>query len=246
MVLDVLLESVNVLSALATAALVVLTSKPTRASSVPYLLAIPAGFGLITVAFIVQVFQPFLVSGSPLLASPVQAVWLLTQTYGMLFIAFAYAKRTRLRLLGESTTADLLTAALVTMVFLAVMFATSAFGTGQVASTNAELFLRVVIMAATAYIIYETLRNWSQTRKASLGFVTIGFAFFLIEQVGFILALGALGSVAVFLAYEGRIVGLFVLNALLIVGVKAGDLVSIMKRLGLAAPAHYRAAPYLP
>ncbi|MGA8904587.1 MAG: hypothetical protein WB661_06225 [Candidatus Bathyarchaeia archaeon] len=246
MALDVLLESVNVLSALATAALVVLTSKPTRASGVPYLLAIPAGFGLITVAFIVQIFQPFLLTGSPLLASPVQAVWLLTQTYGMLFIAFAYAKRTRLRLLGESTTADLLTAALVTMVFLAVMFAASAFGTVQVASTNAELFLRAVIMAATVYIIYETLRNWSQTRKASLGFVTIGFAFFLIEQLGFILALGALGSVAVFLAYEGRIVGLFVLNALLIVGVRTGDLVSIMKRLGLAAPAHYRATPNLP
>jgi hypothetical protein len=246
MVLDVLLESVNVLSALATAALVVLTSKPTRASGVPYLLAIPAGFGLITVAFAVQIFQPFLVSGSPLLGSPVQAIWLLTQTYGMLFIAFAYAKRTRLRLIGESTTADLLTAALVTIVFLAVMFATRAFGTVEAASTNAELFLRAVIMVATVYIIYETLRNWSQTRKASLGFVTIGFTFFLIEQVGFILALGALGSVAVFLAYEGRIVGLFVLNTLLIVGVRRGDLVSVMKRLGLAAPAHYRATPYLP
>ncbi len=117
MVFDVLLESVNVLSVLATAALVILTVKPCRASGVPYLLAIPAGFGLMTVAFFVQSLQPFLVSSSPLLGSPVEAVWLLIETYGVLFLTFAYARRTRLLLLGESETVDLLVAGLVTLVF---------------------------------------------------------------------------------------------------------------------------------
>ncbi len=50
--------------------------------------------------------------------------------------------------------------------------------------------------------------------------------------------LGYLGSVATFLAYEERTLGLFVLKAVLIVGVKKGDLVVVMKRLGLGAPAH--------
>lgn len=55
------------------------------------------------------------------------------------------------------------------------------------------------------------------------------------------MSLGYLGSVATFLAYEGRTLELFVLNAVLIVGVKKGDLVVVMKRLGLGAPAHSRA-----
>ncbi len=50
-------------------------------------------------------------------------------------------------------------------------------------------------------------------------------------------------AVATFLTYEGRTLGLFVLNAVLIVGVKKGDLVAVMKRLGLGAPAHSRAIP---
>ena len=240
MAFDVLLELVNVLSVLAAAALVILTIKPCRASGVPYLLAIPAGFGLMTVAFAVQALQPFLFFGSPLLGSSVEAVWLLIETYGVLFLAFAYARRTRLPLLGESTSAALVVAALVTVVFLAVIFLTGAYGTVDAASINGEFFLRVVIMAATIYLVYETLRNWELTQKASQGIVTIGFAFFLVAQVGFLLALGNLGSVATFLAYEGRMLGLLLLNTILVIGVKKDDPVSVMRRLGLGAPAHFR------
>jgi hypothetical protein len=240
MVFDILLESVNVLSALATAPLVILTIKPCRASGVPYLLAIPAGFGLMTVAFAVQCLQPFLVSSSPLLGSPVEAIWLLIETYGVLFLAFAYARRTRLLLLGESTTADLLVAGLVTLLFLVVIFVTRAFGAVDAASTNGEFFLRTVIMAAAIYLVYETLRNWKLTQKASQGIVTVSFACVLVAQVGFVLALGNLGSVATFLAYEGRILFLFLFNSVLLVGVKKDDPVAVIRRLGLAAPAHSR------
>jgi len=240
MVFDPLLESVNILSMLATAALVILTAKPCRASGVSYLLAIPAGFGLMTVAFAVQSILPTLIQELPQLGTPAEAVWLLTQTYGMLFIAFVYARRTRVRLLGESTSIDLLVAALVTLVFLAVVVLTQTYGGLEAASTSGDLLLRVIIMGACAYLVYETFRNWAFTQKASQGIVTIGFAFFIVEQIGFILALGNLGSVAFFLAYEGRLMGLFVLNIILIVGVKKTDPIAIMRRLGLVAPVHSR------
>lgn len=240
---DVLLESVNVLSVLATAALVVLTIKPCRASGVPYLLAIPAGFSLMTVAFAVQAVQPVLVAGSPSLESPLEAVWLLMQTYGVLFLAFAYARRTWVRLLGESTSFDLLVAVLVALVFLGVILLTRAYGTVDAALINGEIFLRGIIMAGTIYLVYETFRNWSLTQRASQGIVTIAYALFTVEQLGFILALGNLGPVATFLAYEGRMLALFLLNAILIVGIKKGDPVAVMRRLGLAGPAHSRPTP---
>jgi hypothetical protein len=78
------------------------------------------------------------------------------------------------------------------------------------------------------------------TQKASQGIVTIGFVFFLVEQLGFILAMWSLGSVAVFLAYEGRIMGLFLLNALLVLGIKKDDPIAVLRRLGLGARAHDR------
>lgn len=240
---DVLLESVNVLSVLATAALVVLTIKPCRASGVPYLLAIPAGFSLMTVAFAVQAVQPVLVAGSPSLESPLEAVWLLMQTYGVLFLAFAYARRTWVRLLGESTSFDLLVAVLVALVFLGVILLTRAYGTVDAALINGEIFLRGIIMAGTIYLVYETFRNWSLTQRASQGIVTIAYALFTVEQLGFILALGNLGPVATFLAYEGRMLALFLLNVILIVGIKKGDPVAVMRRLGLAGPAHSRPTP---
>jgi len=242
---DVILESVNILSVLATIALVILTSKPCRASGVSYMLAIPVGFGLITIAFAVQSIFPFLIQGLPQLGSPAEAVWLLTQTYGMLFVVFVYARRTRVRLLGESTSIDLLVAALVTLVFLAVVAVTLMSGTITTASTNGVLLLRVVIIGASAYLVYETFRNWTLTQRASQGIVTIGFAFFIVEQIGFILATWNLGPVAVFLAYEGRLMGLFVLNIVLIIGVKKNDPIAIMKRLGLVAPVHSRAPELL-
>jgi small basic protein len=108
------------------------------------------------------------------------------------------------------------------------------------ASLDGEFFLRAVILAAAIYLIYETLRNWALTQKASQGIVTIGFVFFLIEQLGFIFAMMNFGSVAVFLAYEGRIMGLLLLNAVLIVGIRKDDSVAVLRRLGLGAPAHDR------
>ncbi len=245
MAFDILLTTVNLLSVLATAALVFLTAKPCRESRVPYLLAIPAGFGLMAVAFIVESVEPFLVSTSSLLGLPVTALSLLTQTYGILFLALTYARRTGLRLLGQSTFADLLAAALVTVGLFGTIFVTQALGAPSIMSSSAELFLRAVIIAATIYLMYETLRNWSLTHRASEGFVTIGFTFLLVEQFGFTLALANLGSVAAFLAYEGRLLGLFVLNAVLIVGVKKADQLIPLKRLGLGAPAHTRAQPLL-
>jgi hypothetical protein len=239
MAFDPLLTAVNLLSVVAAASLVVLTLKPCRASSVPYLLAIPVGFSLITVDFLIQLLEPFLVSDSPVLGLPVTGVSLLIRMYGTLFLVFAYARRTRFPLLGESTTAAPLAAALITLAFFGSMFATTAL-TAESVPVVAELFLRIVIIAATVYLIYETLRNYNLTHRASQGFVTIGFAFFLVEQLGFTLALGYVGAVATFLAYEGRTLGLLVLNAVLIVGVKKDDLVMVMKRLGLAAPAHSR------
>jgi hypothetical protein len=241
MAFDPLLESVNVLSVLATLALVILTTKPCRASGVPYMVGIPAGFGLMMVAFAAQTIMPLLIQGSSMLASPVEAVWLLTQTYGVLFLAFVYARRTRLRLLGESTSADLFLAALVTVAFLGVVILARAYGMVDAAPLLGEFLLRWVIVAASIYLVYETLRNWWLTQKASQGIVTIGFAFFVIEQLGFVLALANFGSVANFIAYEGRILGLFVLNAILIVRIKKDDPVAVMKRLGLVAPVHARA-----
>jgi hypothetical protein len=240
MAFDALLESVNVLSVLATAALVILTTKAYRASGVTYLLAIPAGFGLMTVAFAVQSIMPILVQGLPALAVPVEAVWLLIQTYGVLFIAFTYARRTRVRILGESTTIDLLVAGLVTLVFLAASFLAVSYGIIDGAIIGGAVILRGTIVAACIYLLYETFRNWRLTQKASQGIVTIGFVFFLIEQIGFILAMSNLGSVAVFLAYEGRVMGLFVLNAILIVHIRKDDPIIAMRRLGLVAPVHAR------
>jgi hypothetical protein len=245
MLFDPILESVNILSVLATAALAILTSKPCRASGVPYMLGIPAGFGLMTVAFAVQSIFPFLIQGLPQLGSPVEGVWLLTQTYGMLFIVFVYARRTRVRLLGESTSIDLLVAALVTLVFLVVVAVTQMNGAISTVSTSGALFLRVLIIGASAFLGYETFRNWGLTQKASQGIVTIGFAFFIVEQIGFILATWNLGPVALFIAYEGRLMGLFVLIIILIVGVKKNDPIAIMKRLGLVAPVHARAPELL-
>jgi len=204
------------------------------------LLAIPAGFGLMTVAFLIQSITPFVAQASPELVSSVEAVSLLTLTYGVLFIAFVYARRTRLRVFGESTSIDLLVGALVTLVFLGVIVLTQGSGMTYAAS-NGEFLLRAIVVAAFIYLVYETFRNWSLTQKASQGIVTIGFAFFLVEQIGFILSMLNFGPVAVFLAYEGRIMALFVLNATLTVGIKKEDPIAVMRRLGLVAPVHSRA-----
>jgi hypothetical protein len=149
-------------------------------------------------------------------------------------------------LLGESTSLELVSAALITVVFFAVIVGTEAVGGTGFASISAEVFLRAVIMVAMVYVMYETFRNWSFSHKASQGFVTIGFALLFVGQLGFMLALTNLGPVAIFLGYEGRVMGLFVLNAVLMVGIKRNDLVGALRRLGLGAPARSRVgAPLL-
>ena len=211
--MDILLESVNVLSVFGVAALVILTTKPCRASGVSYMLAIPAGFGLMTVAFVIQSVAPLVAEFLPQLASPVEAVSLLTLSYGVLFIAFVYARRTRLRLFGESTSIDLLVAALVTLVFLVVTVLPSTYGIATPATLNGEFLLRGIIVAASLYLVYETFRNWALTQKASQGIVTVGFAFFIVEQVGFILSM--LNLKCLFPAAKMAALSLFIWNSLI-------------------------------
>jgi len=83
------------------------------------------------------------------------------------------------------------------------------------------LSLRVVMALSALYLLYETGRNWTLTKRAGEGVVVAAFALLFIEQLGFILAAGNLGDVAVFVGYEGRIVGLLILIAVTIYAIKA-------------------------
>ncbi len=237
MALDPVISTVDALSGLATAALAISTAKPCRASGVPYLLAIPVGFGLITVAFSMQVLFSWIGLNFFPLGLPFGVLYLLTQTYGLLFLALAYARRTRLRIIGESTSIGLAAGVVVTIVLLGLTLTSQRLPAGLV-PPNAEFFLRAVMSIAALYLVYETSRNLSLTRRAVDGFATIGFALLLVEQIGFILVAQTQGAVASFLAYEGRVLGLIVLNAVLLVGVRKGDFVTPLKRLGLVVPAH--------
>jgi len=241
MTFELLILAVELLSILATAALAIWSMPPCKSSHVPYLLGIPVGFGLIAIAYVTETLTLLL----PSLMSPAQlsinVANLLTQTYGFLFLAFVYARRTRLPYLGESPLIELASALIITIFIitesmLAFPIVSPQYGLSSLVAIN--LFVRLLILFATFYLVYETARNWSLTKKASEGFVVIGFAFLLVEQIGFIMALGNLGPVAIFLGYEGRLLGLFVLNAVLYFGVKKGDFLVTLKRLGLGAPTH--------
>jgi hypothetical protein len=120
---NLLISTVDLLSALATAALAIATAKPCRASGVAYLLAIPVGFGLITVAFSVQLISSWIVPDFASLGLPLGVVYLLMQTYGLRFLAVAYARRTRLRVIGESTSVELVAAIIITIVMFQSAFA---------------------------------------------------------------------------------------------------------------------------
>jgi hypothetical protein len=160
---------------------------------------------------------------------------LLTQTYGLLFISLTYARKTRLRILGESIILEIAIPALITIG--AVTFVLISDPTTGVAISTLEAPLRVVMALCALYVLYETERNWSFTQKASEGVVAVAFGFLFIEQVGFLLATFDFGGVAVFLGYEGRIVGLVILIALTVFGMRRTDF-NVLKRLGLAALAH--------
>jgi hypothetical protein len=101
-----------------------------------------------------------------------------------------------------------------------------------------DFSLRVVMGLSAIYLAYEAERSWSLTRRASDGFVIFAFILLFLEQLGFILAAQNFGDVALFLGYEGRILSLFTLIAVVAVGIKKDDLRTALKRLGLTAPAH--------
>lgn len=233
---NLIIVLIELLSALATGALVVGTLKPCRAAGVPYLLAVPAGFALIATALAMR-FIGSVTGDLPGVGLILDVIYLLLLTQGFLFLAFTYARRTRLRFIGESRPLELGAGILVTFVFVE-SFLTGSATPSILMPANAELFMRLVIVAALLYLVYETTRNWKLTRRASEGMVVVGFALLLIGQVGFILAWEKLGPVASFLGYEGRILGLFVLLSITYFGIRKGDFVTVLKRLGLAAPAH--------
>jgi hypothetical protein len=214
------------------------TGRPCRASGVPNLLGIPAGFGLLTVSFAAETLTALALPNIPLLGQSLLFAFLLTQTYGFLFLAFTYARRTRLRFVGESNMGVFASAVGVTILLLGTIFADGLPTQTNSVPPASQLLARMLVSCAILYVVYETGRNWSLTRKASEGFVSIAFVFFLVEQVGFALSLANFGDAAIFLGYEGRVLGLFILNAILYVGLKPGDFITALKRMGLEAPAH--------
>ena len=101
-----------------------------------------------------------------------------------------------------------------------------------------ELSLRAVMALAAAYLVYETCRNWSLTRRVGEGVIVFAYAALFVEQVGFMMSMQWFPDVTTFLGYEGRIVGLLLLLGVCSVGVKKDDFAKVIKRLGLSAQAH--------
>jgi hypothetical protein len=224
--------AVELISALVAATLFQTTLKPCRESSVSYLLGIPAGFGLMTIAFATNTLES--VSGGLIL----DAIFLLMQTYGLLFIALTYARRTRLKFVGESVSIELAIPSAVTVLALGYVFVYENPSSLSAVPFGMNFTLRTVMVLASLYLVYETARNWTLTRKADQGFVTIGYGFLIIEQVGFLLQAQRFGDVAALLGYEGRIAGLFVLLAVTHLAINKEDPTTILRRLGLTALAH--------
>jgi hypothetical protein len=225
-----LIPAVELISALVAASLCHSTLKPCRDSSVPYLIGVPAGFGLMAIAFAASTLEFF---GSGLI---LDAIFLLMQTYGLLFIALTYARRTRLKLVGESVSIELAIPSIVTVLVLGYVLVYESPSLLTAVPLSMDLSLRSVMLLASLYLVYETLRNWVLTRRASEGFVTIGYGLLVVEQLGFLLQAERIGDVAVLLGYEGRIVGLFVLLAVTHLAIK--EPATILRRLGLTALAH--------
>jgi len=225
----------EIVSAIAALTLVYSTLKPCKSSGIQYLLGVPSGFALVAIGFIVGI--PYL-TFDPSFSSirlVTGVISLLTQTYGLLFISLTYARKTRLRILGESIILEIAIPALITIG--AVTFVLISDPATGAAISTLETPLRMVMALCTLYVVYETERNWGFTQKASEGIVAIAFGFLFIEQVGFLLASFDFGEVAVFLAYEGRIVGLAILIALTVIGARRVDF-NVLRRLGLTALAH--------
>ena len=226
------------ISALAAVAVFYFALKSCRASGIPYLLGIPAAFGLLALAFISNlitvVFGANQLGGGLLLG----VVYFLLETYGMLFLALTYARRTRLKFIGESFSIELAIPGLVTVVVVAYALTFENVALSFSVPPTMELSLRAVMALAAAYLIYETSRNWDLTHRAEAGAVIFAYAAFLVEQVGFMMSMRWFPDVTTFLGYEGRIVGMLLLLGVCSVSVRKDDFTTIIKRLGLAAPAH--------
>jgi hypothetical protein len=235
-----LIVPVEAISAFAAASLFYLTLKPCKASGISYLLGVPAGFGLLALAFIANTLCSVVITKPSPEGLLVTVVYFLMQTYGMLFLALTYARRTRLKFVGGSVSIEL---AIPTLITIAVVAYAVAYDRLQLQitttiPTSMVISLRFVAALASAYLVYETSRNWSLTRRASEGIVIFGYAALLVEEVGFLLASQGFGDVATFLAYEGRFLGLFILIAITSFGIKRGDFATVLRRLGLTALAH--------
>jgi hypothetical protein len=226
------------ISALAAVAVFYSSLKPCKASSIPYLLGIPAAFGLLSLAFIsnliIVVFNATQLRAGVLL----DAVYLLLETYGILFLALTYARRMRLKFIGESFSIELAIPGLVTAIVVAHALIFENVALSFSVPPTMELSLRAVMAVAAVYLVYETSRNWSLTRRAGEGAIIFAYTLLFVEQVGFMMSMVWFPDVMVFLGYEGRIVGLLLLLGLCSVSVKKDDFTAIIKRLGLAAPAH--------
>jgi hypothetical protein len=231
---SVLILLADIISAAAALTLAYSTIQPCKVSGISYLLGIPAGFALVAVGFLVSV--PSLLS-APALTNGFETVSLLTQTYGLVFLALTYARRTRFKIIGQSIILEIAIPVLITIGVITYVLVMEGSGAGAVASAL-EIPLRSVMAISTLYLIYETIRNWSMTQRASEGIVAIAFGFLFIEQLGFLLVFENFGDVATFVGYEGRLLGLFILIAVTGLKIKKGDASTVLKRLGLTALAH--------
>jgi len=225
----------EIISAAAALTLVYSTFRPCKSSGIQYLLGVPAGFGLIAIGFITSfpTLVPELVAPPIMLVAEV--ISLLTQTYGLLFISLTYARKTRLRVLGESIILEIALPVIITIGAVTFVLVSDTT-TGAVAS-SLEMPLRLVMALSALYVLYETERNWSFTQRAGEGVVAVAFAFLFVEQLGFLLIPVNL-DVATFLGYEGRLVGFTILIALTLFRVKQTDFAIVLRRLGLTALAH--------
>jgi hypothetical protein len=165
-------------------------------------------------------------------------VYLLLETYGILFLALTYARRTRLKFIGESFSIELAIPGIVTVVVVLHALAFENIVNSLSVPPTMELSLRIVMALAAAYLVYETGRNWSLTRRAGEGAVIFAYAAFFVEQVGFMISMEWFPEVTTFLGYEGRVIGLLLLLGVCSVSVKKDDFTAIIKRLGLAGLAH--------
>ena len=233
-----LVIAVEALSAVVAFSVFYSTLRACRAQGIPYLLGIPAGFGLLTLAFISNLlaaaFGESLGSGGLMLS----VVYFLLETYGILFLALTYARRTRLKFIGESFSIELAITGLVTIVVVlhAIVFENIAFSYSV--PLTMQLSLRIVMALAAAYLVYETTRNWTLTRRGGEGATVFAYAALLVEQLGFVMSTWLFADITTFLGYEGRLVGLLLLMGICWVNLKKDDFTTLIKRLGLAALAH--------